>query len=203
MTSALKQLILALIVLGFALVGYSLWYHSVSAASRNATTLATAIAAASAANQEASQARSAASGLLSSETVVNQYFLTDGGVVPFLENLQSIGTNAGAQLQVLSVSALKGDTGLTVALHITGSFDAVARTVGAIEYAPYDLTEESLALANDGKNAWHADMTIGVGSQGAEATSTAVSVPSVLPNVPPPTANPTVNPKGPPTTAPL
>jgi len=203
MTSPLKQLILALVVLMLSLGGYFFWYHSVSAASRNAATLASAIVQASAANQQAAQARSAASGLLSSETVVNQYFLADADVVPFLENLQSLGTSVGAQVQVLSVSALKGGSGLTVALHITGTFDSVARTAGAIEYAPYDLTEQSFALANDGKNAWHADMTITVGSQSVQATSTQASLPPALPSPQPAVVNPAVNPKGLPTTAPL
>ena len=48
-------------------------------------------------------------------------------------------------------------------------------TIGAIEYAPYDLTISSLSVTQGTENGWHANLNILVGSVSATqfATSTA------------------------------
>ena len=160
-------LIFALVLLVIAGVAYSFWYQAVVAASANAASLASSIASANQVSQAARAARSAQNGLGGSEDAVNHYFLAESDVVPFLEALQAAGTAAGAQVVVSSVGAAAGKTNtLAVSLHITGSFNAVARAAGAIEYAPYALTEQSLVFGNEGKGVWHADQSISVGTQG-------------------------------------
>jgi hypothetical protein len=78
---------------------------------------------------------------------------------------------------VLSVAAshTAAHPSLELTLTVTGTFDAVMRTVGAIEYAPYDLSITGLDLGQTDKNAWHADVTLLVGSAAASASVAAAS----------------------------
>ncbi|MGH7175170.1 MAG: hypothetical protein ACREGR_02325 [Minisyncoccia bacterium] len=171
MKSARIQLALALLLLIGCLVGYFFWYQMVAAASQRAATLVSSIASASSANAKAQASRAGQSGLENAASTVDGYFLADADVVPFLENLQGLGSAVGANVSVVSVSAgSSGTQTLNVALHIIGSFAAVARAAAAIEYAPYDLSETSLTITSDGKGSWHADMGLSVGTRSASTT---------------------------------
>jgi hypothetical protein len=175
------QLLLAGALLCLALAGYAFWYRAVARASREEQALSASVESATLANQKALESKDALSALSADQAAVGRYFLADADVVPFLEELQALGSVAGAAVDVVSVGAGSGagaTSTLAVTLHITGGFDAVARTAGAIEYAPYDLIENSLAFASDGKGAWHADMAITVGARGASASASASSSPS-------------------------
>ena len=61
---------------------------------------------------------------------------------------------------------------LVLALGIKGTFDAVMRTLGVFDYAPYDVSIPSVSLSQDGKNSWRASLTLMVGSVPGTATST-------------------------------
>jgi hypothetical protein len=85
--------------------------------------------------------------------------------VQFINDIESRGSKLGATVSVSSVSA--GDSSahasLSLALSVSGSFDAVMRTMGAIEFAPYDIRVENLSL-NQADKTWQADATVLVGS---------------------------------------
>lgn len=84
-------------------------------------------------------------------------------------------------MSVLSVSTSGTVAQPTLAFTLTvkGTFDAVMRTVGSIEYAPYDLSITALTIAQDDKNSWHADLKLSVGS--VSAARAATSTPKVSP----------------------
>ena len=81
-------------------------------------------------------------------------------------------------MKVLSVSVDNSSkqTSLVLSLVVSGTFDAVMRTVGAIEFAPYDVLISKLSLANEEKNVWNANLEIVVGSVSANVESSTKSV---------------------------
>ncbi len=118
-------------------------------------------------------AKEALPALAADEAAITQFFVKADDIVPFLEKLQTIGTVHGANVEVLSVGAEsgKGNHRISISLKITGSFDAVMRTLGTIEYSPFDialtnvtLDSEKNALKNGG-TAWTAAAVFTVGTQ--------------------------------------
>lgn len=118
-------------------------------------------------------ARLALAEIADDESTVQSYFVPETGAVSFINDLETHARAQTATLKVLSVSvnAVAKRPALILALTITGTFDAVMRTVGAIEYAPYDLSLSKLSLGKDEKNLWHADLELIVGSVPASVTT--------------------------------
>lgn len=156
-----------------AVVGYSAWYATVGAKSAAVADLQSQIDAKTKTAGRIAVARVALSEIAGDETAVQSYFVPETGVVAFINDIEARGIVQKAVVSVLSVS--KDATGahpiLTFTLSITGTFDAVLRTVGTIEYAPYDLSLASLSLGQDDKNAWHANAVLLVGSVSASAVA--------------------------------
>ena len=176
------QLIFSVVILLLVIGGYVFWYSIVTAKSAEASTLQSQITTQSNTATQTAQAKVELAQLTSQEATINQYFVQTNNVVPFLEQLQSIGKFLGADVQVASVSAVPGTPygHLDLSLSITGSFDAVSRTVGAIEYEPYDTTITSFALtvtSNAGGTGstspqWTAATEFSIGAQTGTSSST-------------------------------
>jgi len=148
------------------LIGYAMWYAAVANKSAAVAGLESDIAAKTEAANRIASARAALSGIAGDEDAVQNYFVPETGVVAFINDLEAHGKAQGAAVSVLSVSTDNSGTPptLLLALSVKGAFDAVLRTVGAIEYAPYDLSISGLSIKQDASNAWHADLKILVGS---------------------------------------
>src|SRR5207237_1678 len=89
------------------------------------------------------------------------------GVVAFISELEALARGQATSMKVLSVStgSEAEQPMLLLSVAIEGTFDAVMRTIGAIEYAPYDLALSKISLAkSDGEGVWHADLALTVGS---------------------------------------
>jgi len=179
MRSTRTTFIIMLFVVLAASGAYVWWYSTVQAASSQASSLLTQISNETQTKDRVAQARQALADLESQEQAVNNYFVGQSDVVPFIEKLTGIGTSLGTTVAVSSVAANSdSDTPtLTMILTVTGSFDHVMRTVGAIENAPYDLTITSLTLNSTGKNSWNASLGIVVGSGSPPATTTPATSP--------------------------
>lgn len=166
MKSSFAHLGVALIVGIAALVGYGTWYAAIAASSTAGAELQNQISAKTETASRITAARSAISEIVNDETTVRGYFVPEANVVAFIDDLEARGLSRGTTVDVLSVST--SGTGvrptLELALTIEGSFDAVLRTVGIIEYAPYDLLISKFSLAQDSTDNWHADVTVVVGS---------------------------------------
>lgn len=122
-------------------------------------------------------AKNALRTLAADEASAATYLVLASDIVPFLEKLEQTGAELGADVSVASVS--KEKTGsrerLALSLKITGSFEAVMRTLGAIEYAPYDITTSQVSVGLAGPVAggsWTASGVFWVGVQsGTVSTS--------------------------------
>lgn len=166
MKSHFFNFVAELIIMVVILVGYGFWYSAVTAKSATVAGLQNQITAKTETATRIATARAAIAEIVGDEAIVQGYFVSETGVVAFINGLEAQGQKQGTMVNVLSVSTgTKGtQPALIFSLSIKGSFDAVMRTVGAIEYMPYDLSISGLSLVQDDKNIWHADLDIRVGS---------------------------------------
>lgn len=172
MTSPPLQLLLALVVCAAALIGYGAWYAAIVQMSNIAAQLESQIETKIEARSRIASARTALAAIAGDEASVQGYFVQGTGVVAFIDDLEARGREQGATVSVLSVAT--GSAGehsvLTLAVSLKGTFNAVMRTLGSIEYMPRDLTISTLSLAQDDKNSWRADLKLVVGSVAAKNT---------------------------------
>lgn len=183
--SPLTQLIIALVVLLCVFVALGFWYNLISAKSVAVANLQSQIDAKTTAAEHIASAQAALAEIAGDEAAVRAYFVPDSNVVSFIDDLQARGRVLKSNVNVISVAASHTAVhpSLELTLTITGTFDAVMRTVGAIEYAPYDLSITALALGQTDKNVWHADVKLLVGSAAASAGSAATSLTAPLVHV--------------------
>ncbi len=175
MKSPLTHFLVALIIGGAALVGYGVWYAVVSAKMTEAESIQNQITAATENVNHMSSARGALTEIAGDESKIQGYFVSDTGVGAFITALESLGLSQKATVSVLSVAAggVPAHPTLLLSLSIKGTFDAIMRTIGAIEYAPYAISIATVSVGQAATNDWHADLDIAVGSvPSVPATST-------------------------------
>lgn len=165
---------ISFLVLAAALGAYGFWWTVVSHTSAQASEMHTQVTARAEDARRIRAAQEALATIAGSEASVASHFVSTADVVPFLESLESTGSALGAKVEVVSVGAdtREGHPALTLSLQITGPFDAVVRTLGAIEYGQYDIVLSNLALdtpnASQASPVWTAAAVFSVGT----ATST-------------------------------
>ncbi len=166
MKSPRTHFLIACVVAVAALTGYVVWYATVSAKSAEVADIQSQIDAATENASRLAAARAALVEVAGDEAKVRAYFVSEADIVAFINDLESLGLSQKAAVSVLSVSAGGSSSRptLQLALSVKGTFDAVMRTVGAIEYAPYDLSISALSVGQDAKTSWHADLGLIVGS---------------------------------------
>lgn len=159
-----------LVVLLGVFTAYGAWYAQVGKASSDAISLATQIQERRQSQASAQEAKDQLERALVDEASITGYFVDTDDVVDFLGSLQATGNAQGTNVEVVSVSAepARPHGVLVLALRITGTFDSVLRTLGAIEYQPYDTVLTGLTLdTTDGGVAarqWEAAATLRVGN---------------------------------------
>lgn len=173
MKSPLSGLALSLVLLASTAAGYVALRLLVSARSVAVADLAHEIEVKSAAANRLATVRETLASLADEEAAVERYFVGNASVVPFIEELQSRGKALGAAVAIASVATApaseEGRPKLLIALSITGPFDAVMRTLGSIEYAPYALRVTGLTLSRGVEEGWRANASLSVGSAAASA----------------------------------
>lgn len=87
------------------------------------------------------------------ERFVYERLLQVNDVVSFLESFERKGNPHGAEVSVVSVSE-KQENRIAIAFSISGSFDAVMRTLGSIEYEQYASTIETISLETTSGEGW-------------------------------------------------
>ncbi len=168
--ASLIQLVIALIVFVAAVGAYGFWYSLVGKASVEAATLSKEIYTKSQDSARVAAAKVALESLAEDEAAMRAYLVREQDIVPFLSTLEDTGVSLGSKVEVASVSAdSKGERShIQLSLKITGSFDAVLRTLGAIEYGPYDSAIQSVTfdtVPSEGTAAWTAAATFLLGTQ--------------------------------------
>ena len=173
MKSHLIHLVIWLIIVLLAFVGYGFFYAVISQKSAEVAGLQEKILAKTEAVSRITSAREALSEIAGDESLVQGYFVPENGVVAFIDVLQKKSRAQGSTMNILSVSQGEESMSPTLvfSLSIDGKFDAVMRTVGVIEYAPYAISVAELSLAQTEKGEWRADMKIAVGSVAALTTT--------------------------------
>lgn len=179
------RLFIPIVIATLVLIGvvslYSFGYYTLTNQRVKAETLATQVAQKNYQLDRNVAAHAVISTLSEDEIAINQYSVGKEDVVPFLETLQATGKSVGTSIQVLSVSNqnVAGHSRIALSLSITGSFDSIMRTLGEIEYGPYDgvITNASLTTDNVGTSTartWTATTLLSVGTL---STTTASSKP--------------------------
>lgn len=176
--------IVALSLCAAALVGHGFWYAAVVDKSAEVANLQNRIDEKTEFAARTASARTTLAEVASDESVVRGYFVPEAGVVPFIDDLEARARAQTATMKVLSVSvanAVKQPT-LSLSLTINGTFDAVMRTVGSIEYSPYNLSLAKFSLMKDEKDIWNANLELLVGSilANSSSTSTKAAIPKIL-----------------------
>ena len=185
MKSTLSQLVVVLVAGVIATVGYGLWYSAISTKSAAVENLQHTIDIKTETVNRIATARATLAGAADDVSVVQGYFVPETSIVAFIDSLEVRGKTLGAVVKVLSVSTT-GTTAqptLSLALSVAGTFDAVMRTVGSIEYAPYALSTSALSVSRDAEDSWHANLKILVGSLPVTHTTTTALLPPSSPYV--------------------
>lgn len=168
-------LVTALVILALTLILYVGWLYSVSQISTSIRTTQAEIVKATQESMQGAKTKEALLALSSNAEVIRGYFVEKESLVTFLEALSKTGTALGSTLEIVSVSDSKDAQGfprIVVALKIQGSFDAVLRTVGALEQGPYDSKVETMHIEarqlDTVGEAWTASVTLSVGAHAPE-----------------------------------
>ena len=187
MRRSLITLGLSVVMLVSAGTAYSLAYYWLTKSTAELTVLEQKVNAETVQVERIKRAQEGVSGgLTSDEELVQHYFLNKQELVPFLEHLQNTGKILGSTLQVNTITETKVDsrTRIQLAFTVTGSFDAVMRTLGALEFAPYDgvLTGLNLSTSNAGTasstvHGWSAVGTLSLATPLASSTPSTTQKP--------------------------
>lgn len=170
MKSPLLQAVFAACVCVVALVGYGFWYAAVGEKSVAVADLQNQIVTKAGTASRIASSRASLAQIAGDEATIRSYFVSETEIVAFINALQERGRKQGATVSVSSVSSSESAApvpALMLSLTISGTFDAVMRTVGAIEYAPYDLTVSGFSITRGAQSDWHATLNILVGSVSA------------------------------------
>lgn len=173
MKSPLTHLLIASLICVLVIMGYGFWYGVVRDKSSVMAHLENKIVTKTETAKRIASARASLADIAGDEASMRSYFVPETGVVSFINNLEAQGKKLGTTVNVLSVSAggVETQPTLVFSLTINGKFDAVMRTLGAIEYAPYDLSVSTLSIQQDGKNGWSATLSLLVGSVAVTAAT--------------------------------
>lgn len=168
------HLIIAGAILLVALGVYVFWYGRVNTLSAQAAALSSQIQQLGDANGRASSVRRDLEEVGRQEAELYAHFVGNDTIVSYLETVEATGRSLGATVTVVSVGNAPARAGhpaeIQMALRITGSFDAVMRTLGAIEYQSYDTTLTNVTLDTP-DSTWTAAATFLIGTP-PTATST-------------------------------
>lgn len=158
MKSSTTHFLLALTLFIGAVSLYSVWYAVVSEKSGEVASLESRIIASGENAGRIELARAALSEIEGDEVDMQNYFVSESSAVSFISGLEALGLANSATVTVLSVS--KKASSLLLSLSIAGTFDAVMRTVGAIEYVPYSVSIATISVGQDAKDDWHANLSL-------------------------------------------
>ena len=166
MKTPFLHILIACFVGASVFVGQGFWYSVIAEKSSAVASLQSQIETKSEAAGRIASYRAEIAKIADDELLVRSYFVSENDVVTFIDGLQERGLSQGTAVKILSVSAGGTSTRpiLAIAVTVTGSFDAVMRTVGSIEYASYDISISKLSIMKSDKKTWSANLELVVGS---------------------------------------
>lgn len=172
MTKSVTHIVIAAVLLLASIAGYAFWYMTVESVRASVTEAVTDIDAKKAEVARIQEARSALQTLSQNEERIKAYFISKDDVGSFLEMVSGVGDELGAHIEIVSVTEESTATPhprVSLSLSVEGTFDAVMRTIGALEYGPYDVEVRNLSLSKGGtaetSETWTAVGTYSFGAQ--------------------------------------
>jgi Tfp pilus assembly protein PilO len=155
--------------------GYTYWYHLMQQTREEVQSVASQATSKTREVAKVAQTKNALTSLSADEAAISAYFVATDDIVPFLSTIEKVGKTAGTNVQVQSVSedvSAAPHGRLNLAVTIQGSFDAVMRTIGMIEYGPYDSRLVNVTLNSQGTSnasstaaVWNVTATFSIGTQ--------------------------------------
>lgn len=171
MKSSLLNLAVSLIICATAIVGLCYWYADISKKSAAVKDLQNQMTERIQAVEKLKLTQATLAEIAIDEAAVSGYFVQETEIVALIDELVSRGAALGTKVEIKSVSSDKkaAKPALALALSIRGTFDAVLRTAGSIEFSPHKISVSNFTLTKDGaENGWRADMTILAGSSNSD-----------------------------------
>ncbi|MCI0597642.1 hypothetical protein L0Y34_01025 [Candidatus Parcubacteria bacterium] len=150
------SLMLALICVG----AYLAWFFEINRAASRVTALEVDIAQKHDEQTQLIRGQDVFAALEADETSLASHFVPTNNIVAFLEDVESTGDAFGAAVSVLSVTETNTKEQLSLALSFSGTFSAVMKTLGALEYGRYGSATDSLTLDTTGDGSWTAALTL-------------------------------------------
>lgn len=162
-----RPLIHLLVALGIlaAVAGlYSFWYYEVGKEAKQSLALLSQIQTTVESAVTAAETGDTLAALAADEAAIEAYRIKLADIVSFLERIEGTGRTLGSSVEVISVADKPGADGrIALSVRIIGSFDTVLRTLGAIEYGPYDSRIATLTFDTPSSGgAWTAVATLSV-----------------------------------------
>lgn len=72
-------------------------------------------------------------------TLLDTHFAKSSDVVPFLDTIEKLASEAGVKAEVVLVDIPKDDSGLVVGINATGHFEGLYKFLTLLENSPYEL----------------------------------------------------------------
>ncbi len=157
-----KQIALAVFVALVALGGVGYWYYTITVMSAR---LASAEEELRIKKTQASGMPTDAARLASDEAMMAQFFVSEDNIPAFINVLEARVRAQGATISIASVAKNGSgpETALALAVTVTGTFEQVMQTVGAIEHLPYATKLTAVNVVYDPASKWRADIKLSVG----------------------------------------
>jgi hypothetical protein len=160
--SPTKQIAVAVLIVLIALGGVGYWYYTITVMS---TRLAKVEEESRSQKTQTPNTATDASRLVADEATIEQYFVGEDNVPAFVNVLEARVRARGATISIASLSKSGAglETTLALAVTVTGTFEQVMQTVGAIEHLPYATKLTSVNVVRDLASKWRADVKLSVG----------------------------------------
>ncbi len=115
--------------------------------------------------ESASSAQAIRAEIARNERLLAEYFISDTEIAAFAANLERKGMELGVLVRDVSTVSIQADgrPAHRITLTVSGTFDALMRMTGSIEYSPYDISIESLAAMHAEGVIWSGDIVVIVG----------------------------------------
>jgi hypothetical protein len=160
MKTYLSHLILAVALLLIAGGAYAFWFFETRHAAETASGYASEILLKTREHERAGSSKALLPEIEAEEARSASRFVPAEEIVPFLEEIEELGSSLGATVSVVSVGDPGEDKRIRLALSIQGSFDAVMRTVGVMEQGRRASAVPSLTLDTNDDGTWTAAVTL-------------------------------------------
>lgn len=100
------------------------------------------------------------------ERLLAEFFVSKIEIDAFVANMERKADELGLLVQEREVafSQINGRETHTVSMTMSGTFDALMRFTGSLEYSPYDVSLDSLDLTHAQGMLWSADVAVTVGN---------------------------------------